>query len=50
VEIIVSIIMLAGSLLAIASGIWVAFVLGSAISTHRKKNVHLDPGSETGKK
>lgn len=48
-EIIVSIIILTGAILAIASGIWVAFVLGSVISIRRKKKIQLDSEGETGK-
>ncbi len=49
-DIIVTIILVAGALLAIASGIWVAFALGGAISIHRKKKVPSESESESGSK
>ncbi len=49
-EIIVSIILVAGALLAIASGIWVAYALGGAISIRRKRKIPVDSKTDSGNK
>lgn len=38
-EVLILVFIIIGALIAIASGIWVAFALGSAISAEKKKNI-----------
>ena len=49
-DLFVFIIVILGALIAIGSGIWVAFSLGRAISTHRKKQDAIKPSGQSKEK